>query len=139
MTVRVFLGGSFVSALAAWSIWLLIINWLDPLEAGVAGLFLFFLTLFLAVESTAALVGYGVRRLVQPGQLAAYRVRPALRQGIWLGIFLNLLLFLQLQRLLQWWITVLVVILFLSLELVFLSYDKGVHTRSTEERGSRES
>ena len=130
MTVRIFLLGSLASIVLSWGVWALIIMWLDPVEAGWIGFLLFFLALFLAVASTAALLGYGVRRLLQPGQLPAYRVRTAMRQGIWLGVFLDILLLLQLQRLLQWWITVIAIVLFLSLELLFLSYERSGNNHS---------
>ncbi len=123
MTVRMFLGGTLASLMLSWGIWALIVMWLDPLKAGPVGFVLFFLSLFLAVASTIALVGYGIRRLLSAGQLSAYSVRPALRQGIFVGMFLDLLLFLQLLRLMQWWIVLIIIVIFLSLELVFVGYD----------------
>lgn len=123
MTIRFFLAGVLTSLVISWGIWLLIINWLDPEETVWLGFALFFLALFLAVASTAALIGYGLRRLLAPGQLSIYRLRPSLRQGIWLGLFFDLLLFLQLQRLLRWWITIIIIFIFLSIEFLFLSYE----------------
>lgn len=125
MTVRIFVLGSFVTTIIAWGVWGLIINWLDPVEAGVVGFVLFFLSLFLAVASTAALTGYGVRRLLLASRFAVRHVRPSLRQGIWLGIFFDLLLFLQLHRLLRWWMSLIIIFVFVFLELLFLSYDAG--------------
>lgn len=114
-----------MAAVASWTIWGLIILWLDPLQAGPAGFALFFLSLFLAVAATAALAGYGVRRLLGAQALPAYSVRPALRQGIFIAMFLDLLLFLQLWRLVQWWVVLLALCFFLFLEFMFLSYDRG--------------
>lgn len=136
MTVRTFLLGSIVSALIFWGIWVLIINWVDPNEAGPIGFLLFFSSFFLGVAATAALLGYTVRRLVSPSQFAAYRVRTSLRQAVWLGFFLDLLLFLQLQRLLYWWVSVIAIILFLSLEFLFLTYDKSVRRHQRTEDAS---
>lgn len=138
MTVRTFLLGSAGAAILFWGIWALIINWINPTEAGAIGFLLFFSTFFLAVAATAAFFGYGLRRLITPSQFAAYRVRTSLRQAVWLGFFLDLLLFLQLQRLLYWWVTVIVIVLFLSLEFLFLTYDKSVRRhQNTEEPGHR--
>lgn len=125
MTVRTFLLGSLAATVVFWGIWLLIVNWIDPQEAQATGFLLFFLSFFLAVGSTSALIGYGIRRLVSPGQFPAYRVRTSLRQAMWLGLFLDLLLFLQLQRLLRWWMTVIIIVLFLSLEFLFLTYERS--------------
>ncbi len=139
MTVRIFLIGTTVSLAASWGIWLLVLNWIDPLEAGAAGFGLFSLSLFLVAASTAALIGYLVRWLLQPVRLASYRVRPSLRQGVWLGILLNMLLFLQLQRLLRWWLTLIIIVLFLSIELLFLGYDRAArHYQTDSSRGPRQ-
>lgn len=125
MTVRTFAIGAFAASLASWFIWTLIVMWLDPTQAGWIGFALFFLSLFLAVAGTTALGGYIMRRLLMPGQLPAYSVRSALRQGVLLGLFLDVLLALQLFRLVRWWVTVIAIILFLSIELLFLSYERS--------------
>jgi hypothetical protein len=122
MTVRLFIGGSILTAISSWAIWALIINYLDPQRAEGIGFSLFFLSLFLAVASTTALIGYILRRAIASEQLATYAVRSALRQGIMLGIFLDLLLILQLVRLYKWWLAVIAIILFITTELIFLSY-----------------
>jgi len=75
MTVRTFLGGSLAGAIIGWGVWLLILNLIDPTEAGLIGYILFFLTLFLAITSTIGLLGYAIRRVLAPGQLSTYRVR----------------------------------------------------------------
>lgn len=129
MTVRLFLSGSVLATGIFWGIWLLVINWINPIGTPVVGLVLFFLTLFLALASTAAFGGYILRRFITPGQFAAYRVRVSLRQAVWLGLLLDLLLFLQMQRLLRWWVTLIIIILFLSLELLFLTYDQSTIRR----------
>lgn len=132
MTVRTFLLGSLLTTIVSWAIWGAIVTLLDPIQAGVLGFILFFLALFLATTSTAALGGYVVRRILAPRQLPAYAVRSALRQGALLALFLIFLLILQLMRLYQWWLAVMVIILFTSGELIFLSYDRAV--RRTRQR-----
>jgi hypothetical protein len=130
MTVRVFLIGSLITTTISWSIWITIISFLDPLRAGWLGYLLFFLVLFLAVASTSGIIGYLIRRIISPQQLSAYAVRVAFRQGLLLGLFLDILLFLQLTRLYQWWIAIIVIVLFLSIELIFLSLDRVFNQRS---------
>ncbi|HBE90055.1 MAG: hypothetical protein A3E37_03480 [Candidatus Andersenbacteria bacterium RIFCSPHIGHO2_12_FULL_46_9] len=136
MTVRVFIVGSFLTAIIGLSIWLAIIFFLDPLQAGILGYVLFFLALFLAVASSTSLIGYLVRRLVAPAVFSAYTVRVALRQGLWLSLFLNLLLLLHLTELYQWWLGVILIIIFLSIELVFLSIDRLVTQRLNKQHAS---
>ena len=130
MTVRVFFVGSLLTTAISWAIWIAIISFLDPLRAGWLGYLLFFLVLFLAVASTSGIIGYIIRRIITPQQLSAYAVRVALRQGLLLGLFFNILLFLQLARLYQWWIAIIVIVLFLSIELIFLSFDRVYNQRS---------
>jgi hypothetical protein len=129
MTVRVFIIGSFVTALCSWSVWLAVILFLGPIQAGILGYLLFFLTLFLAVASTTSLFGYLIRRLVAPTVFSAYTVRVALRQGIWLSLFLNLLLIFHLVELYRWWIGMILITIFLVVELVFLSIDRLITQR----------
>lgn len=125
MTVRTFLIGSSAATIISWLIWFMILNWLDPREAGMVGFILFFLALFLAIASTTSLIGYGVRRLIAAGQLPAYRVRHSLRQGMLLGLLIDLLLFLQLLRIVRWWLALLAALIFVLIEFVFLSYDRS--------------
>lgn len=132
MTVRVFIAGSLLTAIGSWAIWLLIINYLDPVRAGAIGFSLFFLTLFLAVASTASFIGYVVRRFIARDVLAAYAVRAALRQGVLLGLFSDLLLGLQLINLYTWWLTVIAIILFVTTEFIFLGYDRA-HRRTSRQ------
>ena len=137
MTLRTFLITSAVGSVLGWLVWGSIVIWLDPVQAAGAGFLLFFLALFLATASSAALIGYGVRRLLAPGSHPAYSVRPSLRQGIWLGVFLDTLLFLQLVRLNRWWLTLIFIIFFLSVEFIFLSYDRNAkRSRSSEIPGA---
>lgn len=130
MTVKAFIWGALATMIASWGVLALIVTWIDPSSSAAAmGFILFFLAIFLAVASMASLAGYVFRSVFLRGQLSAYRVRPALRQGMLLGAFVDLLLFLQLERLLIWWVSAIIVLLFIVIELVFISYDK--HGSST--------
>ena len=130
MTVKAFIWGALATMIASWGVLALIVTWIDPSSSAAAmGFILFFLAMFLAVASMTALLGYVFRSLFLHSQLSAYRVRPALRQGMLLGAFVDLLLFLQLERLLIWWVSAIIVLLFIVIELVFISYDK--HGSST--------
>lgn len=125
MTVRFFFIGSLITAITAWTIWVLIIKYLDPVQAGPLGYFLFFLALFLALAATASLGGYFIRRLILPHQLSAYTVRLALRQGVLFAAFLDLLLLFQLIRLFRWWVAVIAICLFIFIEFIFLGDDRA--------------
>jgi len=129
MTVRTFLLGSVVAILISWAVWLLVLFWMNPLTTGTLGFVLFFLTLFLVIASSTALVGYGLRRLVAGSQLPTYSVRYSLRQSVLLGLLVNVNLLLQLTRLLRWWLVLIIIAVFISIEFFFLSYDQSIIRR----------
>lgn len=123
--------GSAIGAVLGWLVWVAIVLWLDPAQARAVGFILFFLALFLAVASSAALAGYAIRRLIGSNVHPSHHVRPSLRQGLLLGTFFDVLLLLQLLRISRWWLTLICIILFLCFELAFISYDRS--TRGTGE------
>ncbi|PIT97998.1 MAG: hypothetical protein COT71_03150 [Candidatus Andersenbacteria bacterium CG10_big_fil_rev_8_21_14_0_10_54_11] len=123
MTVRAFILTSVTAAAIGWTAWGLIIASLDPRQAGLLGYILFFLALFLGVAASVSLGGYAVRRILQPRRLAFYAIRPAVRQGILLALFMNIVLLLQLGRLYRWWVGIILTGIVVITELVFLSYD----------------
>lgn len=131
MTVRAFILGSFIGAAIGCGMWLLVVTQMKPDQASWLGFTLFFLSLFLAIASIGGLLGYFVRRLVTDKAFGPYTVRTSLRQGIMLGVFFVVLLFLQLMRIYQWWIAIILIVLCASFELVFLSYDKA-HARRAQ-------
>ena len=124
MTVRSFIIGSLFSSIIAWAVWVLIIIFLNPLQAGLLGFILFYLALLLAAGSTFALGGYLMRRLIAPELLPSYAVRTSLRQGVLVGLFLDLMLLLEQMRIYRWWIAVGVTVVALLTEIVFLNYDR---------------
>lgn len=126
MTVKTFIIGSLLCATLGLVIWLLVFFFLDPTQAGIVGYLLFFLSFFLMVASVAGLVGYGARRILQAAQLSAYSVRSALRQGIMLAVFASLLLLLIRIRVYQWWVAVILTVLFVCTELMFFTYDRHI-------------
>ncbi|MEO6077369.1 MAG: hypothetical protein ABIP54_01110 [Candidatus Andersenbacteria bacterium] len=138
MTVRLFGIGTIATFLFSTGILALIISWVDPTSNGSAlAMVLFFLTMFLSVGALFALLGYAARRLIIRHQLSSYSVRPALRQGLFFGIFVDILLFLQLERILVWWVAGIIILLFVVIELVFISYDSnGTTTRGPRTEGN---
>lgn len=130
MTVKNLLIGSTLTTVLASALWLGVVFFLDPEKAGIAGYGLFFLSFFLVVAGITTLVGFAVRRILNIRQLAAYSVRGALRQGIMLSLFFNLLLLLVRVRLYQWWVALILTVIFIVFELVFLSYDRSFARRA---------
>ena len=127
MTVRTFIISSLAATIIGGAAWAATVTQLSPDAAGPIGLALLFLSLFILVAGIGSLLGYLVRRFFMPKQFPAYAVKTSIRQGVIVAVFLSLLLFLQLLRLYSWWIAVIVVAVFLSFELLFLSYDHAHH------------
>lgn len=136
MTVRLFGIGTIATFLFSTGILALIVSWVDPTSNGSAlAIILFFLALFLSIASLFSLLGYIARAILIRNQHPTHRVRPSLRQGLFFGIFVDILLFLQLERILVWWIAGIIIVLFAVIEMVFISYDKhGATTRRTSEQ-----
>ncbi len=111
---------AFVSA-AAWIAWLVVINSVDPVSAGLFGLFLFYVTLGMSVLATSTLLGTGIRVWLKPNQLVHKQSTKALRQGVLLTVVFLLTLMLSGRGLLVWWVFVLIVIIAAFLELIFIS------------------
>ncbi len=130
MTVRFFLLISFLATLIGAGASALVITSLDPNQAGPLGFILLFLSLFVAISGLTSILGYLIRRLLLPRTFATYLVRTSLRQGLIVSLFFLILLFLQLLRLYRWWIAIILLVLLLSLELVFSSYDRPHSQRS---------
>lgn len=126
MTVKTFIIGSSLCAALGTIIWLLVLFFLDPDQAGIVGYVLFFLSFFLMVASITGLIGFWARRVLRSPQLSAYSVRSALRQGVMLALFACLLLLLIRIRVYQWWVAVILTVLFVSTELIFFSYDRAL-------------
>src|SRR3989344_4748962 len=118
MTIKTFIIGAAACAVLGLGLWLLVLFFLDPTQAGAVGDALFFLCLFLTLASLASLVGFAARRALHVRQLASYSVRTALRQGIMLALFVCLLLLLVRLRVYQWWVAIILIIFFVSTELI---------------------
>lgn len=125
MTVRVFIVGSLLAAIAGWGALTLVVTQLDPDRAGASGFILFFLSLFVGLASVVGLSGYAARRIVMRHVIPIYAVRTSLRQGVITSIFASVILFLQLLRLYRWWIAIILLAACIFIELMFLSFDRG--------------
>lgn len=106
---------------AAWIAWLVVLNSIDPVVSGIFGLFLFYVTLGLAVLSSATFIGTGARVWFHPNELVHKQSERALRQGILLTAIFLATLMLSGKGLLVWWVFVLIVLVAAFLELIFMS------------------
>lgn len=104
MTFSVYLWTMAATTLLAWVGWLVVLFRLDPVETGIPGLFLFYITLFAALMGTIAVVGVLYRVLVLKRQEIVMReVRISFRHSIMLAFVAVATLALSAQNVLVWW------------------------------------
>lgn len=115
---------SFVFSLILLVIFLFFI---DPLQAGIFGLILFFLNLFLCLLSLffLLLVILGLRKLSDDSKIFEIFVS-SFRRGTFLALFLTIIFLLKLLAVLYWWNAALSFLLFVLLEIVFSSRRKKI-------------
>jgi len=88
----------------AWGGWFFVLYTIDPQEAGVLSLVLFYLTLFMAMVGTLAVIGVVYRRQrMSQVQLMIREVKIAFRHALMLSLALITSLILSAQGLLTWW------------------------------------
>ena len=110
--------GIILSALLSVTSLLTVMLRVSPLSSPAQALPAFFLSVFLSVSSLGALGFYGVWRIIpthpwDTGKLLSI----SLRQGILLACGTVLLLLFHMLQLLNWWIAILIYLLFLLIEL----------------------
>lgn len=101
---------------------LVILFRVSPLTAPGIALPLFFLTLLLSIASTASLLAYsGWHFVAVEGMDAGKKLSVALREGAFLGVATALVLAFQVLGILNWWIVVLIYLVFILIEVALHS------------------
>jgi len=123
MTLRQYLFLMFLGTLLCWGIWVFIILTIDPTSADTISLMFFYASLFLSLVGTIFIITFSLRRLFNKNDDIVFRsVRRTFRQSMVLSTFIIFALLLLQKHLLNYWNTILLVVLFLLLEsIVFAS------------------
>ncbi len=104
MTFRTFILFMGAGTILAWLGWLFVIFRIDPQEAGIPGLVLFYVTLFVSLIGTFAMLGVYYRvGWLKRRQVMSREVRIAFRHGLMLSFVAVLSLALSAAALLTWW------------------------------------
>lgn len=110
------------ATLLCWLAWFLVFFNINPFEAGLISFFAFYASLFLALVGTFTLIGFAWRVWIFKQDEPYFRqVQKTFRHGLLFSILLLITLFLQSQRLLNWWYIILLILAFAFLELFFLT------------------
>jgi hypothetical protein len=125
MTLKNYLGVMSVLTVICWGIFLFVANLIDPSATNWLGFSLFYLSLFLSLSGTTALIGFIVRFVALKKELAFNLVKVAFRQSFLFSLFIIFLLILKSQDLFNWVNLFLLIIIFAILELFLISYKKS--------------
>lgn len=125
MTLKNYLFVMVVLTAICWGIFVFVASLIDPTVTNWVGLSLFYLSLFLSLSGTTALIGFIFRFAALRKELAFNLVKVAFRQSFLFSLFIVILLILKSQQLFNWVNLLLLVIIFAILELFLISYKKS--------------
>ncbi len=125
MTLKNYLFVMSVLTAVCWGVFFFVAGLIDPALTNWLGFFLFYLSFFLALSGTFALVGFLFRLVALKKELAFNLVKISFRQSFLFSLFIILLLILKSQNLFNWLNLFLLVIIFSILELFIGNYKKS--------------
>ena len=125
MTLKNYLFVMGILTIICWGNFLFVASLVDPTVTNWVGLSLFYLSLFLSLSGTTALIGFIFRFVALKKELAFNLVKVAFRQSFLFSLFIVILLILKSQQLANWLNLFLLVIIFAILELFLISYKKS--------------
>lgn len=121
MSIRQYVTIMLIATLLSWASWLLILFMVAPSEAGLLGFIFFYISLFLGLLGTVALVGLLIRHMKTRNKFIVEKVIISFRQATWLALLIVVSLLLQSYRLLTWWNIALILLIASFLEFFFMS------------------
>ena len=125
MGLKTFLVLMTLTTVLAWSGWAVIVFRVNPQAARPLEFMFFYASLLLSLIGTLSLLGMALRWLFQGrrrGQI--YRVSMAFRQACLWSLAIVIALALQSQRLLSWWLILLLVVTFTTIEFTILALSR---------------
>ncbi|MFA4833659.1 MAG: hypothetical protein WC619_02300 [Patescibacteria group bacterium] len=122
MTLRSYLIIMAITTLVCWAAFIFILATVNPQITNWLGFSLFYLSLFLALSGSAALVGFLVRFVGLRHELAFYSVKTAFRQSFLFAFLIIAVLFLLAYNLFTWLNLFLLVIGLSLLEFFLINY-----------------
>lgn len=121
MSFRNYLCLMIIGTIIAWIGWVFVLWRIDPQEADVLGLALFYLTLFVALVGTLATIGILYRiKFLKRKDLLSREVKISFRHGVMMSLVGVIALALSAQELLFWWNFLALIVLVAAIEYGFL-------------------
>lgn len=103
MTLFHYILTMIAGTLLSWGAWLYVISTVNPLENGIVGILLFYVSLTFSLTGTFAIIGFFVRTLVFKKEIVFQRVLISFRQAFFFTFLIDGFLILQSLRLLTWY------------------------------------
>jgi len=113
--------------------WVLTLFVIDPTETSIMGLLFFYLTLFMALVGTFAIIGAAIRVGIRKPNVISRQVGTAFRHSILFSLLIIGSLILLSQDILYWWSMVLFIAVIALFELFFLSMKPRRRTAPDQE------
>lgn len=101
--------------------WFVVLFRMDPFSSTNVALVLFFVSLFFALASFFAVIGYYLRVFFNRNEIYYSHILISLREGILFSFFVCIALIFQIIRVLTWWNLLLLFVAIMLLEAYFLS------------------
>jgi len=124
MTLKQYLTTMLIVTITCWLIWIFIVWTINPKVTNWIGFLLFYMSLFLALTGTAAIVGFAIRFVVMKKELAYRLVKEAFRQSFLFSGLIIISLMLLSKGWFSWFNLILLIIGLSALEYFLLSYQK---------------
>lgn len=124
MTLRAYLITMAVATGICWLSWLFVLLTINPETTNWLGILLFYLSLFLALSGSAALLGFFVRFVALKHELVFHSVKDAFRQSFLFSFLLAAALFLLSKNLFSWLNLIFLIIGLSVLEYFLISYKR---------------
>jgi hypothetical protein len=124
MSLKKYLFLMVSATILCWAVFVFVLFFINPKTAGLTGALFFYASLFLGLLGIFSILGFLSRYFLGLRIMAFRQVKIAFRQGAMLALLLTGSLFLQGQRLLVWWNTLLFILLLSIIEYFFLTAEE---------------
>ena len=126
MSLKQYLFIMTCATLVSYLVFASVLNFFDPFVAGKGVIFLFYISLAMALIGTFSILGYILRHFFAPAKIAFRDVMTSFRQGVLLTVLVLVSLFLKQVHLFNLLSVVLLIVTLTSLEMYILT-TKQIH------------
>ena len=102
MTLRAYLSIMAITTAICWAAFIFILRIVDPTITNWLGFGLFYISLFLSLSGTAAIVGFLIRFVGLKREMVSFSVKTAFRQSFLFAFLIIAILFLSAHNLFTW-------------------------------------